>query len=716
MNRKIRIGIDVGGTFTDAVAMDNETYEVIGLLKIHTTHDDPRGVTAGVVRILKQLLENINADASDVVFIAHGTTQATNALLEGDVAPIGIVGIGNRLSGVKTKVDTDLGEIPLADEKAIHTEYGFLTFGDVFEPKLADEILEVFKAKDIKVAVVSEAFSVDDPEHENTVAAYAADKYNILCTCTNEISKLYGLKARTKTAAINASILPKMIQTAEMTSDAVKNASINAPLMIMRSDGGVMHVNEIKRRPILTVLSGPAAGVAGALMYERISDGIFLEVGGTSTDISAIRNGKVVTKYAHIGGHSTYVTSLDINTIGVAGGSMVYSTDKKITAVGPRSSHIAGLQYACFQEPGKLDGATVELIRPTAQDRSTVLSLKCRDGQSVAVTLTCAANYMGMVADNDYAKANASVVETEFAILESYFGMGAKEIATIILDKAVEKVIPAINDFTKEYDLDRRLTCLCGGGGGASAVVPYLAQKMGMPFRIVKNAPYISTIGAALAMVRDTVERTIINPTEADLLAIREEALQAAIKAGASEETITIDIDIDATKNIVKAVAVGSIDINSGKEMGVQKTEAEVLEFLRKTYNCEQKDIAECFSSDDFKCYQISYKEKAFLGLLKKTKKNLNVVDAFGTIKLNLPDARVFVVEDLNNTDNIKNVIDSNSTYDEAGKVLPDVYVLMGGKILSLGGLQTAEQLMAILVSELKRFKGNRIALIMKNR
>lgn len=92
MGKKIRIGIDVGGTFTDAVAIDNETYEVIAKLKIPTTHEE--GVAQGIVKIINKLLQENNLAAEDVVFIAHGTTQATNALLEGDVAKVGIIGMG----------------------------------------------------------------------------------------------------------------------------------------------------------------------------------------------------------------------------------------------------------------------------------------------------------------------------------------------------------------------------------------------------------------------------------------------------------------------------------------------------------------------------------------------------------------------------------------------------------------------------------------------
>ncbi|MFS1150610.1 hydantoinase/oxoprolinase family protein, partial [Enterococcus faecalis] len=198
-----------------------------------------------------------------------------------------------------------------------------------------------------EVLVSSMAFGVDNGEPERVVYEAASVK-SIPTTMASDITKLYGLTRRTRTAAINASILPKMLDTATSTEDSVREAGVNVSLMIMRGDGGVMEINEMKKRPVLTMLSGPAASVMGSLMYLRASNGVYFEVGGTTTNIGVIKNGRPAIDYSIVGGHPTYISSLDVRVLGVAGGSMVRANQSGIIDVGPRSAHIAGLDYAVF--------------------------------------------------------------------------------------------------------------------------------------------------------------------------------------------------------------------------------------------------------------------------------------------------------------------------------------------------------------------------------
>ncbi|OPZ84254.1 MAG: Acetophenone carboxylase gamma subunit [bacterium ADurb.Bin429] len=340
-----RIGIDVGGTFTHAVAVDAETLRVTFQAKVPTTHRAAEGVALGVTQALRGLLE-AGVRPGEVIFIAHSTTQATNALLEGDVAPVGVIGMARGADALKARKDTEIGRLEVAPGRFLETVHAFINSDGLTAEGLRAAVEEL-RGRGAQVIVGAEAFGVDDPTNERALLDVCAEM-GIPATASHEVSGLYGLRIRARTAVINASILPKMVQTAQMTARAVTEAGISAPLMIMRSDGGVMSIDEMRRRPILTILSGPAAGVAAALMYAKISDGIFVEVGGTSSDITCIRNGQAAVQSATLGGHKLFLRTLDVRTIGLAGGSMVRVKDGKVVAVGPRSAHLAGLAYSCF--------------------------------------------------------------------------------------------------------------------------------------------------------------------------------------------------------------------------------------------------------------------------------------------------------------------------------------------------------------------------------
>ena len=123
---KVRIGIDVGGTFTDAVAIDDTTFELVGSVKVPTTHTAREGVAAGIIESLHRLMDSAGLTADQVVFIAHGTTQATNALLEGDVSPVGIITLGSGIEGVKARADTQMGVLELAPGKTLKTSNEYI--------------------------------------------------------------------------------------------------------------------------------------------------------------------------------------------------------------------------------------------------------------------------------------------------------------------------------------------------------------------------------------------------------------------------------------------------------------------------------------------------------------------------------------------------------------------------------------------------------------
>ncbi|MBQ1918418.1 MAG: hydantoinase/oxoprolinase family protein [Schwartzia sp.] len=695
--RRVRIGIDVGGTFTDAVAIDDATQEIIAKAKRPTTHDAKEGVAEGIIEILRDILTENNIAPEEVVFIAHGTTQATNALLEGDVAKVGVIGMGSGFFAGRAASDTDVGDITLAPGKYLRTAHAFIET-DEAEPMRAEisRRIDELAEKGAAVIVASEAFGVDHPESERLVMELAGEK-GLPSTGGHEVSHLYGLKVRTRTAVINGSLIPRMMETADMTEECVKRINIGAPLMIMRCDGGVMTADEVRRRPILTMLSGLAAGVAGALMYEKLSNGIFLEAGGTSTDISAVRDGRVMVRSGELGGHKMYLRSLDVRTLGVAGGSMIRVENGKITDAGPRSAHIAGLPYEVFSP--KLKNPRLVLISPCGDDEPVFAAAEGADGRRVSLTLAGAANLLGSVPDGDYASGDREAALAAWRVLGDALGISAEEAAKQAMDIAASKVRAIVDALVQDYEIPKDAVMLAGGGGSAGVIVPYLGRVMGVPWREVKNAPIISTIGVAMAMVTESVERTVVQPKGEDVKSIRREAIERVMKSGAKEETVEVSVEVDQKANILRAVATGAAELRQGKESGTLPSRAELLETAAKSIGVPSEQVQEIAALGRWHIFDGIRSTKTFG--FENYHHAVRVIDRDGVVRLQREGIGAVLSTKEKLQESLDILLEETTEYGTVGGQLPLLFAYYGEKQLDLSGLATREQVDEVLDMEM---------------
>ena len=552
-----RIGIDVGGTFTKAALIDAVSGAIVGRSSVHTTHDHQHGVAGGVIEVFERVLREAGVSAEDVVLLAHSTTQATNALLEGDVACVGVVGLSATKAAKLAKPQVHISPIELSPGRTLRIANQFLLSDDLHRPDV-ESAVEALLADGAQVLVASSAFGVDDTSAEQLVREVGVE-FGLPTTCGHEITRLYGLTVRTRTAVINASILPKMIATADLTETSMKGAGIDAPLMIMRGDGGVMGIDEMRHRPAMTMLSGPAASVAGALMHVGISDGIYFEVGGTSTNLGVVQGGRPIVTYAKVGGHETYVSSLDVHVLGIGGGSLIRIGDGAVRDVGPRSAHIAGLRYACFASPEQFRNCKVVLFEPKPGDGDDFVAIETeRDGR-FALTITCAANAAGLTSGEMHCYAPPEAARAAFAPLAKLLETDVRTLARQVIEAAAGKVSPVIEHLIREQQLDADQRLLVGMGGGIGALLPSVAERLGLRFELAKDAEIISSIGAAMAMVREVVERANPDPSSEDIAELRAEAVQAIGRLGADPKTVDITVEIDRQTGRIRAIATGAV-------------------------------------------------------------------------------------------------------------------------------------------------------------
>lgn len=695
MGRMVRMGIDVGGTHTKAVAIDNATHEIIGKSSVKTTHDDKRGVAAGVVTSFQNCLKENNIEPEDVVFVAHSTTQATNALIEGDTAKVGVIGMAKGgLEGFLAKRQTKLDNIDLGNNKEIKIFNSFLNTKKMTKESVLDTINSI-QEQGAQVIVSSMAFGVDNGKPEQIVYE-EAEKKGIPTTMASDITKLYGLTRRTRTAAINASILPKMLDTANSTEGSVREAGVHVPLMIMRGDGGVMEITEMKKRPVLTMLSGPAASVMGSLMYLRASNGVYFEVGGTTTNIGVIKNGRPAIDYSIVGGHPTYISSLDVRVLGVAGGSMVRANKNGIVDVGPRSAHIAGLDYSVFTETEKIKGAKVEFFSPKQGDPSDYVAIVFENGEKVTITNSCAANVLGLVKPEHFSYGNVESARKAMQALADYCGTTVEDIATQIMEKAYAKIEPIILTLAEKYKLEKDQISLVGVGGGAASLIIYFAEKMGVKYSIPENAEVISSIGVALAMVRDVVERIIPSPTKEAIRAIKMEAMDKAIESGATPESIEIHIDIDPQTSKVTAIATGS-------------TEVKTTDLLKECEEDEARDLAAKDMRISVDETILIDKTKYFYVFAQKPEQKgestpVRILDKKGFIKVQRGNGMALKTIARDYLTAVKQLWEDMAVYQTELIARPDFYVCMGARVMdfSASDFDQLELLMDIEISTLE--------------
>ncbi|EYB66355.1 hydantoinase/oxoprolinase [Deinococcus phoenicis] len=542
----VRIGIDVGGTFTKGVALAPAGH-ILTVSHVPTTHRDALGVAAGVLEALRALLRALAPEAVPAL-VAHSTTQATNALLEGDTALVGILALGEARDERRVQNVTR----PPAGLRALHA---FVATDTPEFGARVRAVLDRWRAEGVGAVAVSRAFGVDDASPEQRAGELAREA-GFPVSLGSDLSGAYGLEMRTLSAAVNASILPTMVRTAGHVRDAVRDLLPDVPLLIVRGDGGAADLRAFEETPLHTVVSGPAASLGGAILAHGVMDGVFFEVGGTSTNIGVIKDGQPALKYMTVMDVPTGLRAADIRIAGVAGGSLVRLRGRRIEDVGPRSAHIAGLAYASFTPPGDLTGAQLELIAPSTGDPADYAVLRTPAGRRFAITPTCAANALGAIPEGGYAHAHPESARLALGLLGKHLGANMEAAAQAVLEASAEKLTRTVQGLVREYGL--RGTPLYGGGGAASVLGPVVARRLKVRFVPLPHSDVISSIGAALAVIRVERERSVTrqDPTVADLL--EREVGDEAVRLGADPASLRVETEYSAREGRLRAVATGA--------------------------------------------------------------------------------------------------------------------------------------------------------------
>ncbi|MBQ7621091.1 MAG: hydantoinase/oxoprolinase family protein [Candidatus Methanomethylophilaceae archaeon] len=308
------LGIDTGGTYTDSVVIDTDTKEIVCRSKALTTRDD---LIKGIVASLKGL-----SKTDGISIVSLSSTLATNSIVEGKSCRVGLIVLGKKFGHT-----VNVANYAYIDAQ-LDLKGRTVKKLDMDEAKAA---VESMRGKVDVLAIVG-YMSVRNPSHEETVRNRADKMLGIPVVCAHELTSKLGFEQRANTAIINAGLIPTIIDLIKAVTKALEDLGIEAPLMIVKGDGSIMNAATAIRRPIETIMSGPASSLTSAMVHTGIQDALISDIGGTTTDLGIIHGGFVRTldTGALVGGHRTRVRAADVSTYGMGGDSRISVEKGKI--------------------------------------------------------------------------------------------------------------------------------------------------------------------------------------------------------------------------------------------------------------------------------------------------------------------------------------------------------------------------------------------------
>jgi len=330
----VLLGIDTGGTYTDAVLLDEQQGVLASSKALTTRYDLTVGISEALGVAIRQCkLEN---PGEDIQLVSLSTTLATNAIVEGHGSPICLILIGYSPDALQ---QAGLGKIMMNDP-LVFVPGGHNQDGQETEPLNLGLVRSAIEEHSPRVSAfaVSGYFSVRNPEHENSVRRLIQEICGLPVTCGSELTSNLHAARRAVTAALNARLIPLLTRLIRAVEEILQRQNIQAPLMVVKGDGTLVSSRFAMTHPIETILSGPAASVVGSLFLTGEEDACVTDMGGTTTDIALLRGGKPVLnrKGAMVGKWQTMVEAVQVHTYGLGGDSEVSFSHEKEMFLGPR--------------------------------------------------------------------------------------------------------------------------------------------------------------------------------------------------------------------------------------------------------------------------------------------------------------------------------------------------------------------------------------------
>src|SRR5208282_2539907 len=356
------LGLDTGGTYTDAVLVRDGT-RVIASAKALTT---PQDLSVGLAAAIRAILGQLRPPDTrfDVSLVSVSTTLATNAVVENHFSPICTLLIGFD----EAMLERSGLRMAQAGSFVARIRGGHDATGEQHEPLDTEAARAVILAHvdDVEAFAVAGTFSVRNPMHELQLRQLIRELTQKPVTCAHELTSKLDAPRRALTAALNARLTPRISHLLDAVSAVLAAESVDAPLMVVKGDGSLMRADVARECPVETILSGPAASVVGAKFLTGLGDFVVSDMGGTTTDIAVVSGGLPVinAEGALVGGWRTMVEAVDVRTFGLGGDSHVHLDRDGRMQLGPRRAiplSLMALQFPAVLAPLRIQAAATRV-------------------------------------------------------------------------------------------------------------------------------------------------------------------------------------------------------------------------------------------------------------------------------------------------------------------------------------------------------------------
>ncbi|GBC81748.1 hypothetical protein HRbin10_00860 [bacterium HR10] len=635
----IRIGIAVEEEGTYVAALDHETLDV---LAIHGERSRDGAVppiawrdrAEEMRRALRTLLARGGFPPERVLALCFSTTLGVRAALQAHPSLIGLITLDSKeRASPPSLTEADLEAIPLLSGHAVPIARLVLRSSDL---EGAEDWLDPLLALRARGAEGFVLVPTRERSHTEWTLLESRPRLGVPICSISEFPAASDPKLRLRAALCLVTALADVFTIGELLQECARQAGFRAPLFIVRNDGGLVPWSHLLHHPSLGLLSGPVAGILGALQRARLQEGILVQMGRSVSHVAMIQQGRAFEGEAELGNMRVPLRALEIFSLAVGSESLLSFRRGMIAGIGPWSASTLAMAPAQRATGEALEGARVVAFHPVPGSSEEFLAIATPDGHRYALTVGDAALCLGLDEADEERRAIARKAIERLAVR---FALTPEDAAEVIVERAIGALADMVQKALRRHFRDPAPP-LIGMGTSAPLLLPLLAQRLGLRSTLLEQGEMMSALGAATADLRETIEHSLAHSEEQELERWRQEAERTLLKWGAERASLRTTVHRDSVTQRARLTVTGRLSPHP--ERPSLRVTPDQRAALAATVMAIPEDHVELVAeTEGFEIYQGRASRRRFLRWRETAQPKLCACDKEGNVVFALEEATI---------------------------------------------------------------------------